>query len=271
MLIKGKGRSLDGDMETIINPLLGVLLILGAFFFYSTVSSKAAAEEKIRNRWFFPSTFGRRSKAGPILRADPGKLLRSCLGSRRGQVLPLELYVDAPTDENGQIIYDDGQIWTLVLRKHGYFYPLMEKQYIQQGNVSYSAYYSHEDDAFHIMVIKTSGRTLIFTNVSMTSMRTHSRSAVSTRPRTLKRYSAIINEERYRLPAAFSRTAGISRLFFRCPFFDSSHQENSANIRILAATTLAPAEVEKTKGPEIPMTKQTTETKAEQMTTPLKL
>ena len=79
-------------------------------------------------------------------------------------------------------------------------------------------------------------------------------------------------KKRYRLPAAFSRTAGISRLFFYAVrFLIAPARENSANIRILAATTLAPAGVEKTKEPEIPVTKQTTETKAEQMTTPLKL
>ena len=135
-------------------PLLGVLLIVCAFFFYSTVSSKAAAEEKIPEQVVLPQYIRPQIKGWAYTEGLTLESFCEVALVPGGDKSSLELYVDAPTDENGQIIYDDGQIWTLVLRKHGYFYPLMEKQYIQQGNVSYSAYYSHEDDAFHIMVIK---------------------------------------------------------------------------------------------------------------------
>ncbi|MBC8570002.1 hypothetical protein [Zongyangia hominis] len=140
--------------KRVLIPLFGILLIASAFFFYSTVSGKAREEEKIPEQVVLPEYIRPQIKGwayteGLTLESEckialvPG-----------GETASLELYVDAPQDENGAIIYDDGQEWTLVLRKGGYFYPLLKKQYIQNGKVYYNAYYSYEDNAFHILVMK---------------------------------------------------------------------------------------------------------------------
>lgn len=140
--------------KRIFIALFGVLLIAAAFLFYSTVSGAARQEEKIPEQSTLPEyirpqikgwayTEGLTLESSTPIALIPG-----------GDTASLELYVDAPVDENGTIIYDDGQVWTLVLRKGGYFYPLLEKQYVQNGKVCYNAFYSYEDNAFHILVMK---------------------------------------------------------------------------------------------------------------------
>ena len=93
-------------METwkrLSTPLLGVLLILGAFFFYSTVSSKAAAEEKIPEQVVLPQYIRPQIKGWAY--TEGLTLESSCEVALvpGGDKSSLELYVDAPTDENGQI------------------------------------------------------------------------------------------------------------------------------------------------------------------------
>lgn len=56
----------------------------------------------------------------------------------RDKLAVLELYVDAQLDDKGEIMYDDGQEWALVVRDGDAMYPLFEKKYVQIGEVSFT-------------------------------------------------------------------------------------------------------------------------------------
>nr|WP_303243859.1 hypothetical protein [uncultured Cellulosilyticum sp.] len=61
--------------------------------------------------------------------------------------IAIELYVSAEIDANGEIMLDDGQEWSLVARVEDAIYPLVERTYIQNGQVHYSVYtdYDHNE------------------------------------------------------------------------------------------------------------------------------
>ena len=65
----------------------------------------------------------------------------------------IDVYCQAELDEQGNPMFDDGQEWSIVLRKENKVYPLFERSYIQLGGLSYQAFESFEDNMYHILVI----------------------------------------------------------------------------------------------------------------------
>lgn len=71
--------------------------------------------------------------------------------------IAVELYVAAEIDANGEIMLDDGQDWALVARVQDDIYPLVERTYIQNGQVHYSVYTDYDQDEMpHIVAQVTS-------------------------------------------------------------------------------------------------------------------
>lgn len=70
-----------------------------------------------------------------------------------GKSETLEVYCDATIDDKGQQLLDDGQTWTMILRKGNAFYPLFDKAYIQLGNLQYTIYEDYNDyNRMHILI-----------------------------------------------------------------------------------------------------------------------
>lgn len=71
----------------------------------------------------------------------------------------LSIYVHAEPDASGNILFDDGQDWAVVLETSLGNYPLFLRQYVQFGGVSCVVFIDHtdidyagEDRVFHILV-----------------------------------------------------------------------------------------------------------------------
>lgn len=73
--------------------------------------------------------------------------------------IDIELYVSSAIDEvSGEILLDDGQEWALVARLGDEIYPLVERTYIQNGQLNYTVYTDYEQNEMpHIMVQLSSG------------------------------------------------------------------------------------------------------------------
>ncbi len=75
----------------------------------------------------------------------------------------IEVYSQGEISEAGEYLMDDGQQWTLVLRKGDEIYPLFEKSYIQLGGLEYIVYVDYNDyENIHIIVTYKSGAALIY-------------------------------------------------------------------------------------------------------------
>ena len=68
----------------------------------------------------------------------------------------LELYVNAQ-QVGGQIAWDDGQNWYLIIRDGEGIFKLVDQTYIQMGQVSYWSYWSYDEQAPHLLVMITEG------------------------------------------------------------------------------------------------------------------
>lgn len=66
----------------------------------------------------------------------------------------LSLYVNAVKDSDGEILFDDGQDWLLIMETSLGDYPLFPRQYVQLGGVSCVVYndYVDEDIVSHVVV-----------------------------------------------------------------------------------------------------------------------
>ena len=64
-----------------------------------------------------------------------------------GQQDVVEVYSDCYLDDNGYPLLDDGQVWTLIVRKDDVIYPLFEKGYIQLGGIEYKVYSDYRDNS----------------------------------------------------------------------------------------------------------------------------
>lgn len=73
--------------------------------------------------------------------------------------IAIELYVAAEVDPaTGEAELDDGQEWTLVARQGDDIYPLVERTYIQNGQVGYTVYTDYEQNEMpHILAEVSSG------------------------------------------------------------------------------------------------------------------
>lgn len=70
-----------------------------------------------------------------------------------GEVESIEVYSAAEMTDEGELLLDDGQEWTLILRKGEVIYPLFERSYVQLGTIDYKTYIDYDDnEAFHVLV-----------------------------------------------------------------------------------------------------------------------
>jgi len=72
------------------------------------------------------------------------------------QTASLELYVYAEQTD-GEIAWNDGQNWYLIVRDGEKIYRLMDEVYVQMGQVSYWSYWSYDEEAPHLLVMVTEG------------------------------------------------------------------------------------------------------------------
>lgn len=64
----------------------------------------------------------------------------------------LEVYCQGEIADDGTYLLDDGQVWTLIIRKGEDIFPLFEKSYIQLGGLEYLVYIDYNDyERLHIL------------------------------------------------------------------------------------------------------------------------
>lgn len=71
-----------------------------------------------------------------------------------GQTASVKLYTSAQKDENGELMWDDGNTWLLEAEINGDYYPLINK-YIQLGKVNFTAGEDENGNASITAVIST--------------------------------------------------------------------------------------------------------------------
>lgn len=74
----------------------------------------------------------------------------------------IELYTAAGRDENGEMVWDDGQNWILAVRDGDKAYPLIS-QYVQLGSVYFTVSNKEADQAQNITVIVPTGASFSMT------------------------------------------------------------------------------------------------------------
>lgn len=80
-----------------------------------------------------------------------------------GENESVEVYCDGMIDPNGEYLLDDGQNWTMILRKGDAIYPLFDKAYIQFGKLQYAVYQDgNEYDKTHILIECKSGAAVYY-------------------------------------------------------------------------------------------------------------
>ncbi len=67
----------------------------------------------------------------------------------------IELYTLAERDSNGDMMWDDGQNWLLVVTDEEQYYPLLQ-QYVQLGEVYFSVWYDDDQKPVINVLVKTS-------------------------------------------------------------------------------------------------------------------
>lgn len=68
----------------------------------------------------------------------------------------IELYTAAGRDEKGQMMWDDGQNWLLVVADKDKYYTLFS-EYVQLGQIHFSVSYVGEDRIPHISILRETG------------------------------------------------------------------------------------------------------------------
>lgn len=80
-----------------------------------------------------------------------------------GEVEKLEVYCEGSIGSNGEYLLDDGQNWTLILRKGEKIFPLFDKAYIQFGKIQYAIYQDYNDyDRMHVIVECKTGTAIYY-------------------------------------------------------------------------------------------------------------
>lgn len=73
----------------------------------------------------------------------------------------LELFVHAGQDANGEIMWDDGQPWSLIVRDGDDIFRLLDALYVQIGQVDYWASWSYDDEVPVVFVLLTGNGSLV--------------------------------------------------------------------------------------------------------------
>ena len=75
----------------------------------------------------------------------------------------VEVYCQGQVDDEGHYLLDDGQEWTLILRRDNQIYPLFERSYIQLGGLEYTIYEDYDDyGRLHIIVTYNTGAAIMY-------------------------------------------------------------------------------------------------------------
>lgn len=67
----------------------------------------------------------------------------------------LSIYVEGETNENGELLFDDGQDWLVLMETALGDYPLFPRSYVQLGGVSCAVFNEYMDDSVISHVIVT--------------------------------------------------------------------------------------------------------------------
>lgn len=78
----------------------------------------------------------------------------------------VELYSSALLAEEGEVAYDDGQTWSLIIREGEAFFNLVPPTYIQMGGLHYTLFENYTDEAVHILVTNKSSANILFEDFS---------------------------------------------------------------------------------------------------------
>jgi len=73
-----------------------------------------------------------------------------------GKSATVELFVKAE-QADGEILWDDGQYWYLIVRDGDSVFKLLDDVYLQLGRVNYWAYWSYDEKAPHLLVMVQEG------------------------------------------------------------------------------------------------------------------
>lgn len=85
-------------------------------------------------------------------------LLNNYTIEQGSQIITLEVYSSADLSTEGEVLYDDGQEWTIIAECGEKAYVLFERSYIQMGGLSYKVYTDYDAaNALHIFIEKKEG------------------------------------------------------------------------------------------------------------------
>ena len=80
-----------------------------------------------------------------------------------GNLETIEIYCEGTVDANGHYLLDDGQEWTLILRKGDAIFPLFERSHIQLGGLKYAVYEDYDEHGvMHMMVTYSTESAIIY-------------------------------------------------------------------------------------------------------------
>lgn len=80
----------------------------------------------------------------------------------------VKLYIDAPVDERGDIVYDDGQQWALIVTDGTRYYTLLDKR-IQLGEINFevSDYYTETETISGITAIESTSTSFVLSRFEL--------------------------------------------------------------------------------------------------------
>ena len=79
-----------------------------------------------------------------------------------GENEEIEVYCQGSIEKDGSYLLDDGQLWTLIVRKGDEIFPLFEKSYIQLGGLGYTVYVDYDRyEELHLLIKYKTGAGLI--------------------------------------------------------------------------------------------------------------
>lgn len=79
-----------------------------------------------------------------------------------GKEEKLEVYCQGEITSDGVQMLDDGQTWTLIVKKGDEIYPLFDKNYIQLGGLEYTVYTDYDDyERIHVLFEYNAGAGVI--------------------------------------------------------------------------------------------------------------
>lgn len=75
----------------------------------------------------------------------------------------IEMYTSAMRNSNGEMMWDDGQNWLLIVKEKDHVYVLFEG-YVQLGTIKYRVFTEGEQNIFHLLTIRTGSAEMVITD-----------------------------------------------------------------------------------------------------------